>query len=932
MNPGTNPKIATSDLTTGMNNGSNFDCNNNDTCCNTDENDHSDDIQTSLQLVAQHPFTPPSMSIDTMTHTATMDTTNDSAVTRRPESRHEIPTNEELVSQCWACRVPLHRPAPRRPPFDQDTREDDHEDRIVLPENDDTTIVVDSSAASLYAMHTHEILGHVPLCCICAEEVAANEQQQLSSRSSYCSGCAISEEDYDGIFFICDHTNTMESSDENDTHETDECCSRVFCFHCVAKSYGGGTNGVATAHMLAKDDNTPWIGPCCETPTELQSLQQKIVEYYQLQNALKPRNDLTYLLQELLRAEEEKEHCEEMLSPVKLEQQKLDIQHDIVRDTTKNTVDDEDMDELVQMEFDQWYEAWNHHERRISDYISVLLDELDIDHQYTAVMSYQAIGKMTIPLSLLGDKNTGTIPFPVIDEDWVRAADHEVDQRIQQRKSQPIRKVLPDAAYETEDFHNVEELDSDSDLPSQYPNRDEGTETLSALQMRSDGFALNVPRPSHQSILSAIQHESELLKVQVKCHITEDQDEQYIYAETTRRTILVRDSSTTKRRRNRRSSDRSSQTNHSTPEGTTPTDPSSFDQGDKNTTSVFSNGPTTQKNFDSIMERNKSDTSEAVDGPLEDNDIVAAETDANIPASCTSPTNDDQFYDCTTDPVDPIDNSMEGIAQMETSQTDPNKDVVDDMGTSLDATPWTPKKDPNKVEDDDMESALEATPWTTLDDKNGDESVDRDVVSTPSRQATESSSKNGEQEVNMEQTVLGIVTKALTPSQLSSRIISIATSNKKRLQASSLMEPPNVNDTPLKKKKKQTAAKTVSSTRVQDPTDVTYQIPVQGQHPPMILCQSSDAPNKDGKSPIRTVRVSKKLWAPLKPHQIEGVRFMWRNCFADFAYYEKGNTAQCGGCILAHNMGLVRVHGVVCGDTIVGCIAGSHTLFDVFRI
>jgi SNF2 family DNA or RNA helicase len=36
----------------------------------------------------------------------------------------------------------------------------------------------------------------------------------------------------------------------------------------------------------------------------------------------------------------------------------------------------------------------------------------------------------------------------------------------------------------------------------------------------------------------------------------------------------------------------------------------------------------------------------------------------------------------------------------------------------------------------------------------------------------------------------------------------------------------------------------------------------------------------------------------LKKHQVEGIEFMWRNCFEDEIS---------GGCVLAHNMGLGKV-------------------------
>lgn len=55
---------------------------------------------------------------------------------------------------------------------------------------------------------------------------------------------------------------------------------------------------------------------------------------------------------------------------------------------------------------------------------------------------------------------------------------------------------------------------------------------------------------------------------------------------------------------------------------------------------------------------------------------------------------------------------------------------------------------------------------------------------------------------------------------------------------------------------------------------------------------------------VRTVTVAKPFVKILKPHQIEGIKFIWENSFSDFAYCKYGDPTKVGGCILAHNMGL----------------------------
>jgi hypothetical protein len=62
----------------------------------------------------------------------------------------------------------------------------------------------------------------------------------------------------------------------------------------------------------------------------------------------------------------------------------------------------------------------------------------------------------------------------------------------------------------------------------------------------------------------------------------------------------------------------------------------------------------------------------------------------------------------------------------------------------------------------------------------------------------------------------------------------------------------------------------------------------------------------------RTIAVAEPMTKLLKPHQREGIEFMFRNTFADLAYQDDQAANQAkesiGGCILAHNMGLGKTH------------------------
>ena len=73
---------------------------------------------------------------------------------------------------------------------------------------------------------------------------------------------------------------------------------------------------------------------------------------------------------------------------------------------------------------------------------------------------------------------------------------------------------------------------------------------------------------------------------------------------------------------------------------------------------------------------------------------------------------------------------------------------------------------------------------------------------------------------------------------------------------------------------------------------------------PVVLCETSSTTSNSGEKAIRTIAVSSSLSKKLKSHQVEGVQFMFDNCFSDFAFVKEGDPSRVGGCILAHCMGL----------------------------
>lgn len=362
------------------------------------------------------------------------------------------PTVEKLSRQCWRCAATLKVPA---------------------------------GEPCLYATHAHLLLD-VPVCSFCAEEVAAIEMMvDEEEKSSYCAGCAVSEDD-GGTFFLCDN-NTCEAA----------ACKRAFCFTCVAKAHGGGLAGVRAARKIEADGaDEPWHCPACSPPVELVELRERVAQDLDDQRD-RVQRDADFLLGQLSRAEEEKQRCDEELD-TDPEHKATELRNDLLEQDP--SLGGDELDELVRESIEIWQEDWKLHESRVSDFIYGLLDELDAEHSFTPAMCFTAIG-VVMP----GQTTGGQAP------DWVGAADEEVDERMRERENGPAINPLPDEAYEEDDFLDVEDLGPD-DLADDY----------ATLSLRT-GFKSKNARPTERKVQAALLNE-ERLQVHVRAVVNDSQD------------------------------------------------------------------------------------------------------------------------------------------------------------------------------------------------------------------------------------------------------------------------------------------------------------------------------------------------------------------------------------------------------------------------
>jgi hypothetical protein len=791
----------------------------------------------------------------------------------------ELPTTKDLVAQCWTCGVLLHR---------NDEKDDD--------------------ACPYYAMHAHIVLGGVgpnrtiPMCSVCAEKIAALEQEELpdQEQSSYCSGCGVSEEDYGDVFFLCDNT--------------DDECARAFCFHCVAKCSGGGRSGIVAAHQLTQEEDAPWHCPACRPTPELLSLQEQVTLFWEQQEQNIVR-DLDYLLGQLLGAEEEKKRCEYELLAQNLELKKLELRQSIQEDALPLTIEDEELNELVQVAFDQWNKDWLNHDERLSDYISGVLDELETEHEFTAAMCYQAIGMVDI-----AHQNEST-ETPAPDEAWIRAADLEVERRMQERNGQLERNILPDEAYEADVFMDVEDLGTAT-------ISGEGNETCEDAKILAlrPGFPSKLQRPSSQRLQAAMSNEDSL-QISVQMYVGDDQDQQILLQEKknavmgSKNRFHIRNefrSFTKSRKRNsncqRRRSSTSVLREPSEPQLTL------FCQSECEPPSVCpvvsiesgadtsNNTPDTTHNKvsrqfrqecagpdvsqeQSVSEDLQEDIAVLNDSgtPIEMCDVAETEFSPNTykASQLLSKRIVEQVMKETI--VAGVDGESQGEVMSITGSPQIRRT---NKRMSTPVIESAAGNDTSRHAIDEHDLGLKSKMQRKIVSKKATKGLKSNSGTPDSKRTTRKALKRKigfEVDTSTPDEILReIVVSANTPGKRRKNVTSPSPSGQSAISISSSITD---NDIPF----------AVSDKELFDTGSSNEGTEIQK----IVLCSLSDAPNSDGTQPIRTIRVNRELSKHLKPHQVEGVKFMWRNCFSDFAYYRKGRPDQSGGCILAHSMGLV---------------------------
>jgi hypothetical protein len=338
---------------------------------------------------------------------------------------------------CWACKVELRTPKKT---------------------TDSNEVLI------CYALHEHPLLK-VPCCCVCAKEMADQEDDDDAPNDSVCCSCGRQEEHLEKVF-LCDS------------------CPRAMCDTCVTQAHQD-----ATVADEITSSNAEWQCCHCQPPNPLQALQEFLVS---LKEDSTPERTVDELLTELEVVETKKKECMEQLEGEQMTKEEIRQELELEHEFSKS-----ELEEQVEEEFDAWKVKLEQHELRLSDTISTLHDELEA-LGYNLKEFYQRA--MTIPAA------------DVLQEpSWKKAADKAIAEREQQQDQEPPPR---NPLHEIDVPEDVEELESLSD-------ESKDTENFRA-QWRN---ARSRARPDEiQRALGTDGHFLASLQITVSKKITEQQD------------------------------------------------------------------------------------------------------------------------------------------------------------------------------------------------------------------------------------------------------------------------------------------------------------------------------------------------------------------------------------------------------------------------
>lgn len=391
-----------------------------------------------------------------------------------------LPTLEELETICWKCHDRVQRPRTSNNVGDNDA----------------------DGKFCCYAMHEHPMLDNVPVCSVCRDDIVAAVEdaaavklkKETNGNSAEENTGAHDDDDDDDVCLAC---GRAPSEDEDDVLLLCDSCPNACCLTCLAQAHGSWQ----VARRQSKETGD-WHCLLCTAQSEsapplLTCLQQRYLEESQKLKQQQGKRNVDDILVQLSRLEQEKSECD--ATNEREEELRNEIRTELQQQQPHLSGDE--VESLVEEEWCLHEQISERHERRLADWIAILLDELEFEHEVDVAATYHKCFGFARRQQHTGDDESADS-----EEDepaWVRKANKAVTKIHRGKNMEKSNiNILKLEAYEKETYDDVEELEEESLT----------TEPIASL---STGW-ITTARPSQKQVDEAMQEENEKLR---KLHV-----------------------------------------------------------------------------------------------------------------------------------------------------------------------------------------------------------------------------------------------------------------------------------------------------------------------------------------------------------------------------------------------------------------------------
>ena len=271
------------------------------------------------------------------------------------------------------------------------------------------------------------------------DDPAAAPNNETEALDDYCSGCGMSQDEAEDDFLLCDADG----------------CGRACCQACVAQAHG--TNGSTVVEQLVHSQDQPWKCLVCAPTTLLQSLQQE------LSNRKENPPSQEYTQDELLGMLDHVEHLKHQAlqsdDDAYLQHKRLEHQ-DYLLELNPN-LELEDLQDQLDSAMQDYHWRVSQHDRRLSDRISDLLEELRLRFGMTELEYYMDRRRQQ------HNRTADTTDIRATAPDAYAAATAVCEQRAQQAQVELARQERNRAKLEKKGIFEPVDPKYEQEIPSE---------------------------------------------------------------------------------------------------------------------------------------------------------------------------------------------------------------------------------------------------------------------------------------------------------------------------------------------------------------------------------------------------------------------------------------------------------------------------------